>query len=159
MKTCSKCLISKQQQDFYKDKKSAGGLRSTCKACVAEEKRIYFQKHRERELQKLKDWKKNNPKKVKAGNLRNLYGISQEQYAELLSSQDHKCAICCKHKSKNVFDKRNNKVRDLAVDHNHVSKKIRGLLCYHCNIAVGMLKDDIKRAENLVKYLKLHEKS
>jgi len=158
MKTCSQCSEEQQLDQFYKDKKSADGLRASCKTCVAAQKRIYFEKHRTRELNKLKKWKQQNPQKVKEGNLRNLYGITAEQYSEMLLAQNNCCAICKCHKSKNVTDKRNDKVRNLAVDHDHKSKKIRGLLCYRCNIAVGMLVDSAERASNLVEYLKLHEK-
>ncbi len=53
------------------------------------------------------------------------YGITIEQYNELLEKQDHCCAICDKHE--NEFKTR------LAVDHNHETGEIRGLLCTYCN--------------------------
>lgn len=58
-----------------------------------------------------------------------------------------KCAICEKHQDK--FDKA------LAVDHNHINGKIRGLLCSVCNRMLGFLKVDEtdKIVNNILKYL------
>ena len=65
-------------------------------------------------------------------NFKFKYGITLEQYHELLKIQNNVCAICLKpDKSKN-----------LAVDHCHQSNKIRGLLCSKCNRALGYFHDD-----------------
>jgi DNA-directed RNA polymerase subunit RPC12/RpoP len=65
------------------------------------------------------------PDKQRTYHLRRLYGITPEQYDELLERQQGKCAVCLK-------DKEEFNVR-LAVDHDHVSGEIRGLLCRYCN--------------------------
>lgn len=57
--------------------------------------------------------------------LKRLYGITEEQYNELLERQDQRCAICLRHHSE--FKTR------LAVDHNHKTGEIRGALCNYCN--------------------------
>ncbi len=41
----------------------------------------------------------------------------------------------------------------LCIDHDHATKKPRGLLCHNCNTALGLLKDDVQRLENLSQYL------
>lgn len=158
MKTCSKCLKNLEIDNFYKDSKNSSGYRSDCKACTKLYKKNYFSKTKEKQLDKLKKWKKDNPDKVKSGNLRNFYGITLEKYQEMATSQHNCCAICGKHESNNIKDGRNNKIRSLSVDHNHSTGRIRGLLCYHCNIAVGMLKDSITNAMKLVEYLSKNEK-
>lgn len=158
MKTCTTCSKQQTLDSFYSDNKCPDGKRAQCKSCVKLTKRAYFDKHRERELGKLKTWKKNNPDKVKAGNLRNLYGITPEQHQSMITKQNNCCAICNRQQVDNVVDKRNNKPRDLAVDHSHQTGLIRGLLCYYCNIAVGQLKDSVQTAERLVEYLKKYEK-
>jgi DNA-directed RNA polymerase subunit RPC12/RpoP len=61
----------------------------------------------------------------RASHLRNKFGISLEQYSELLKGQKCRCAICEKHYTE--FATR------LAVDHNHITGEIRGLLCNYCN--------------------------
>lgn len=57
--------------------------------------------------------------------LKNKYGITIEQYDELLEKQSGCCAVC--KKSAESFKRR------LAVDHNHVTGEVRGLLCTYCN--------------------------
>ena len=93
---------------------------------------------------------------VKAANLRHNYNITIEEYNKILENQSDSCAICKCNKKDNIKYSEN-KVRDLAVDHCHVTGKVRGLLCYSCNLAIGMLKDNIARAKKLVKYLEEHE--
>jgi hypothetical protein len=61
----------------------------------------------------------------RAGHLRRKYGITEEQYEELLETQGHSCGVCGKHES--TFPVR------LAVDHNHRTGEVRGLLCNYCN--------------------------
>jgi DNA-directed RNA polymerase subunit RPC12/RpoP len=53
------------------------------------------------------------------------YGLTLIQYNELLRKQKNSCALCERHESE--FKTR------LAVDHNHISGEIRGLLCQYCN--------------------------
>jgi hypothetical protein len=57
--------------------------------------------------------------------LRRVYGISLFQYESLLKKQGDSCAVCLK--PKDTFK------TNLAVDHNHVTGEIRGLLCNYCN--------------------------
>lgn len=63
--------------------------------------------------------------KARERNLLRRYGITLEQYNELLKKQEEKCAMCDRHQDE--FKTR------LAVDHNHVTGEIRGLLCNYCN--------------------------
>lgn len=72
--------------------------------------------------------------KAREYSLKYNYGITLDQYDELLEKQDHKCFICSRHKSEFKIN--------LAVDHNHETGEIRGLLCTHCNQrVVGRMKD------------------
>lgn len=57
--------------------------------------------------------------------LKHKWGLTIEQYDELLEKQNGECAVCKSHHS-------NFKSR-LAVDHNHQTREIRGLLCQNCN--------------------------
>lgn len=63
--------------------------------------------------------------KAKDNALRRVYGISFEQYRQLVDSQGGNCKICLRHES--TFTK------SLAVDHNHKTGEIRGVLCQYCN--------------------------
>ena len=65
---------------------------------------------------------------------RRTYGITLEQYNQMLENQGHKCWVCQRHQSE--FKQR------LHVDHNHATREVRGLLCNHCNRnVIGRHKD------------------
>lgn len=62
------------------------------------------------------------------------YGISLENYLLLLLEQKGCCKICKKHRTEfNV---------ELAVDHDHETGRIRGLLCFKCNVGLGYFHHD-----------------
>lgn len=81
------------------------------------------------------------------------YGISGARYDELLAVQRGGCAIC---------GGVNESGRLLAVDHDHACCPgdkacggcVRGLLCSNCNMAIGLLRDDVDRFEAAITYLK-----
>lgn len=68
------------------------------------------------------------------------YGISLEQYDLILKQQDGKCAICLREeRSKNKAD---GVVKALAIDHNHITGVVRGLLCSSCNRGISKLGEN-----------------
>lgn len=77
--------------------------------------------------------------------VRSAYGIEKEDYYNLLDKQDNKCALC------ETDFARKASGRGPQIDHDHVTNKVRGLLCMPCNVALGMLGDN---AEGLTKALK-----
>lgn len=81
------------------------------------------------------------------------YGISRENYLNMLQKQNYKCAICG-----NSDGGRSNSggSRRFAIDHSHDTGKVRGLLCDTCNRAIGMLKDDPEILEKAKQYLLKH---
>ena len=78
------------------------------------------------------------------------YGIDQNRYDEILSSQNSVCAICLKPESKKH---QNGNVTNLSIDHDHETGKVRGLLCSKCNFAIGHLDDSPYLCERAMKYL------
>jgi hypothetical protein len=74
--------------------------------------------------------------------LRAKYGLADGDYDRMYAQQDGRCAICG-----TSCDK-------LNVDHDHATGDVRGLLCQHCNIALGWLRDDPERAAATALYLK-----
>lgn len=80
------------------------------------------------------------------------FGIKYEDYDRMLEEQHGVCAICGKPETKP-------NAKYLAVDHNHETGEVRGLLCNNCNRALGLLKDDIEVLQNAINYLKEHERN
>jgi hypothetical protein len=65
-----------------------------------------------------------------------------------LIEQKYSCAIC--KISASELD------RELSVDHDHATDKVRGLLCSPCNIGLGIFQDNIEFLQEAIKYLKKH---
>lgn len=74
--------------------------------------------------------------------LKTNYGMTQEQYAEMLASQEGKCAVCGSVPNET-----------LCVDHCHRTGKIRSLLCRKCNTGLGCFGDDSSLLGSAIKYL------
>lgn len=70
-----------------------------------------------------------------------IYGITKEIYNEMYINQEGKCLIC-----RNWFPV-------LCVDHNHNTKKVRSLLCRHCNYNLGRYKESREIFQNFVNYI------
>lgn len=90
----------------------------------------------------------------RAWNLDRKYGLTVERYQEMLAEQGGVCA-CCKRAETHVH-KKSGKLKDLAVDHDHATKKVRGLLCFNCNQGIGRLKDDPALLRAAADYLDRH---
>lgn len=86
----------------------------------------------------------------RAWNLKRKYGISVDEYDQLLVEQNGVCAIC---RSKESHVYKSGKLKDLSVDHCHSTGKVRGLLCVKCNRALGYLDDSIERINRAITYL------
>jgi hypothetical protein len=73
-------------------------------------------------------------------------GITPEEYEQILALQGGMCAVCDRAGGNRLGD-------NLHIDHCHVTGALRGLLCTHCNLAIGQLRDDadlIRRAAEYV---------
>jgi hypothetical protein len=134
-KQCKRCFIEKPLSLFSKDSKAKNKKRSYCKQC---------------DRSRTDSWKENNKERIAEYNssykLQYNYGLSTEDYEKLLNKQNSKCAIC-------NIDQKDLK-RKLVVDHCHSSNKVRGLLCSHCNVGIGMLKENQDNLVAAIQYLK-----
>lgn len=87
--------------------------------------------------------------RTRRSNLKQSYGITLEQYEAMFAAQGGVCGACGQ-----VETGRNaHGVVSLAVDHDHDTGRIRGLLCMKCNRALGLIGDSIEAVENLRRYL------
>ena len=99
-------------------------------------------------------WRKNDPKKyLRAAakyrhnhsdklveyRLKTRYNITPEQYAEMSINQGNRCAICGNEET--AQHNHTKKIQKLAVDHCHITGKVRGLLCQDCNRGLGKFHD------------------
>ena len=116
--------------------------------------RVHATRYRTQRAEYRKTNKAAIARRRRVRNLKQLYGLSPEQYNEWLVRQNGVCAICRQPES--AIDRRTRVLRHLAVDHNHRTGKIRGLLCSRCNPAVGYVQEDPLRARALAGYLELH---
>lgn len=117
-------------------------------------------------VRSMQKYKARNPEKVRAGmkrwrdrnrtkqiartraySLNARFGLSPEQYDILLASQDGRCAVCRGHDQTG---------KRLAVDHCHVSDRVRGLLCMSCNLILGHAKDSVPMLKQAIDYLERH---
>jgi len=99
----------------------------------------------------MREYRKNKPHIMKSIDLKKRFGISLEEYQEMLEKQNYVCATC--NRPERSIDHRTKQVRSLAVDHCHTTGKIRGLLCSDCNTALGLLKDNTETMKNMISYL------
>ncbi len=100
-----------------------------------------------------KNWYLKNREKVKrsvrVSALVRRYGITEEEYREKAARQQGTCAIC-------GTDAKGNR-RNLHVDHNHTTKKVRDLLCARCNTGVAVLERSAEWTEAATEYLRRHK--
>lgn len=95
---------------------------------------------------KTKKLNDNHKKFTRYSWLKTKYNITVNDYNKLFEKQEGKCAICGAHQI--------NFKKALAVDHDHETGKIRGLICFNCNIMLGQAKDNINILKNAINYLK-----
>ena len=110
------------------------GLNHYCLDCERERGRQNYKKPAYREATKYR-------------NLKNLYGITKEEYLDKLELQNHVCAIC---KSEFLNS------RDIHLDHCHKTRLIRDILCQQCNFLVGILESNPTKVDLCWNYLKRH---
>ena len=100
----------------------------------------------------MKNHREEFPLFWKERHLQSTFGISLHEYGQLLVAQDGKCGICGNEEA----EARAGKTKALAVDHDHRTGKVRGLLCSACNTGLGKFGDDRERLLNALRYLDKH---
>jgi hypothetical protein len=132
-----------------------------CRQCRTERQRAYYAslppktaEQRKKINEYQKQYRLRNLEKVKEDNrvrhIKRMFGLSAEEYDRMLEDQNGVCAICYM-KCETGFN--------LAVDHNHDTGKIRGLLCKNCNTALGLLKENPENMLKAIEYLRQHSES
>lgn len=117
---CERCYRNQKRRDRYwadPDKERARNRRN-------------YEEHREAHIEA-----------ALRRNRRRLYDLTDEQYRDMLVSQEGKCLIC------------GDDMDPPHVDHDHVTGRVRGLLCGGCNLGLGHFRDDPGRLAAAVEYL------
>jgi Recombination endonuclease VII len=170
-KTCSNPICDRVGQilPFSEFTPIAGTDRfmSRCKRCRVKSTSKYAKDHKESINARLREWRAKNPKKSsekakryyhtwrlnnperakighKKGNIKKRFGITVDEYMQILVKQNYKCIIC-------------GSEENLGLDHDHKTGMVRKFLCRTCNAALGFLKDDVNLVLNLLNYLKEHK--
>ncbi len=89
----------------------------------------------------------------RANLLRSLYGMTVDQHAAMVNAQGNLCAICGEPPKPDGV----RAASRLHVDHDHVTGRVRGLLCNHCNRGVGAFRDRPDLLELAISYLRSYE--
>jgi hypothetical protein len=109
------------------------------------------QRKREVNRNAMRRWRAKHPGR----DTHNRHGITPEDFQALLEAQGHHCAICGE--ANQVHDLNQLRSRQLNVDHDHNTGKIRGLLCHHCNVGLGHFKDNADLLRKALAYLAINQ--
>ena len=130
----------------------------------------YREKHREEIKQRGIEWRSANKEKLQSDkkicyeatkefnkeqrrdyHFLYEYGITIADYNEMVLAQNGRCLICGNTEQR--IDPKSKKLRNLCVDHDHITGKVRGLLCGKCNSFLGLANDDPVLLIKAIKYL------
>jgi len=100
-----------------------------------------YKYHRTKHTDKYKEYNRNRVKKY----IYSKYNLTIDGYNQLLIEQNGCCKICGRHQTKLK--------KKLVVDHCHRTGKVRGLLCYNCNLGIGLLFDNQTILQSAINYL------
>ena len=128
LKICSRCEQEKPRTEFYPNSRSKDGLQYDCKRCRIKDVNAYTESN----IEIRRQW-------AKRSQLRK-YGLTSEEFDAIRRRQNDECAVC-------------HKVVALHVDHDHVTNRVRGLLCLKCNMALGLLADSPETIQSLLTYV------
>jgi len=139
---CNKCKKRKRFNAFSKNpqNKKRDCRQYTCRACTSKYDAKHYEKFSTR---------------VKLGHLKYYYGITFEQYKTMFEKQGGKCMICLAQKEMWRGERGLGKNYCLYVDHDHATKKVRGLLCSKCNFGLGQFQDNPDLIKRAYAYLKV----
>lgn len=99
-----------------------------------------YQKRKDKILKQERRYRAENPQAYRNTKLKHRYGLSQEEFKNLLDIQNGLCALCGDRAA-------------IDVDHCHKTHKVRALLCRKCNVGLGFFEDSIERLTDAIAYL------
>jgi len=124
MKFCPRCGQTLSESEFGRNRSTRDGLTAYCRLC---------------HNAAVRESKERNGGS-REYHLRRRYGIGQADVDAMIAAQDGVCAACETDEPKHV-------------DHDHETGRVRGVLCFLCNQALGNVRDEISRLRGLIDYL------
>ena len=140
-KVCASCNIRKDEDAFYFHSKGSGKRRADCKPCTYKKHSMWIRSNWESHLEHcLKSGRKfKYTDKYREWYYWSRYKLTLDQYKKMLAAQGGRCFICNGHEKRYRGNSQTEKYA-LAVDHDHKTGKVRGLLCRYCNQMIGVLE-------------------
>jgi hypothetical protein len=157
VKRCKICGELKPLEDFYRTPGARDGFRLECKKCNLAARAAKYRENPRPTIERVMRWQRANREQYQArqreyvesgkksisnrkSHLKRKYGLTLAEFDTLLASQGGGCAICGLPDADNV-------------DHDHDTGRVRGILCFPCNVAVGLLHDSEERARSAAAYI------
>jgi Recombination endonuclease VII len=152
LKHCSDCKLDQSVLFFYRNRARPSGYSSQCKTCADKRRVKRSKENRQRENESRRDYYKRTytPQNGKKKELQK-FGLTLDSFSAMKEAQNDACAVC---KRPEQINHTKGKKRELAVDHCHLTGRVRGLLCNACNTGIGKLKDSPQLLEAAIMYLK-----
>lgn len=169
---CYRCKVEKPASEFYDAPSQVKGIDSICKPCKNREtaersannpesrarRNATAKRHRSKpeiKAKRSKAAKQYRQTPHRQASLRQArfkahlksYGLTVDQHAAMLESQNGVCAIC------GLPQIPRGRKRRLHIDHDHGTGKVRGLLCDRCNAGIGCFRDSSTTLRRAVEYL------
>ena len=151
----SACQITNRSYSY-----SYRTLKCRCKDCkyyhneqryrdknAKERARLWRLKYPERSRENSKKYQREHPDQLFKWQLKK-YNLTLEEYKQLEIEQNNRCAICL-----NGVSGMSHSNKRLSIDHDHLTGKVRGLLCGNCNVGIGHLKHNPILLQNSITYL------
>lgn len=133
VKICCYCRAELPTTEFHRNRNLSDGLAGRCKPCNNDYK---------------KRWRKKNPElnKLTKGTWKPIrrfrkYGITPCDFTRMRIERGDRCDVCG-----TVYPK-------LAIDHDHETGRVRGLLCLNCNTGLGQFRDSVELLNAAIRYL------
>lgn len=130
--------INEKRKEYY----------SNNKELINEKGKEYNKIYREINKQKIKERRQAKRDITYKKEISRLYNLTIDEYNKKLQNQNNECFICKKELTTRKYT---------AIDHCHISGKVRGILCRECNLALGLVKEDTNILKSMITYLEQHK--
>lgn len=139
-KKCTFCERILPSSEYHSCVGTKDSLQRYCKSCLRDKRRVK---------------RSENPEHYHERHLQRTFGMTLEEFQEIEKKQNYRCAICGTDNPGTIKRKGASKSQ-FCVDHDHITRKVRGLLCSTCNAGIGLLGDNLKSLEAAAAYLREH---